>query len=205
MNDADRRTANADRQIRTDGVCTQSNSAVRGVLVSLGFWCCLLVSVLGYAAATLSVRYSENCRLMSEFTVGEAELRQLMEQVDRYEKYCDSLSRPTQDVPLMSESPQSAALDPGLSFRLDEPTSSTPAAPAELPAMVDLLNRSRLCRAALLAASAALVLFAFARLVDADGGDRRRPHRRPFLRGPIRRRLQRVGARYQRGSGPPSS
>lgn len=202
MTDTDGRI---DRQRTERGSSSDSStsSMARGVLISLSFWGCLLLSGLGFAASTLSVRCAENHRLLVRFTAGEAEQRQLMEQVGRYEQYCESLARSSGNVRPMGEATRSMPLESSLTFQLDKPArKQVPArATPELPPLIDSLSRSMSARWGLLAASVVVLVFAFVMLIESDGSRQRRPQRELLLRGPVSRRLRRIGSRYRSASG----
>jgi hypothetical protein len=62
------------------------------VLRSLAFWLCLLLAAGGYGLATLAPSYVRNQQLNAEYAAADAELRRLITQVDRYERYCRRLT-----------------------------------------------------------------------------------------------------------------
>jgi hypothetical protein len=63
-----------------------------GLMASLAFWLCLLLAAGGYALATLAPSYVRNQQLRAESAAADAELRRLVAQVDRYERYCGRLT-----------------------------------------------------------------------------------------------------------------
>jgi hypothetical protein len=131
------------------------------VLTSVGFWVCLLVAAIGYAAATLSSSYVEHQRLAARLAVADAEVRQLAEQVGRYERYCEQLTRPTKPAHSTEGATHAMSLDGALQFRLDD--AGTPEAPiqtasAVLPVILAINGSSGVRRLVMLMAAVLLVL-----------------------------------------------
>lgn len=177
-----------------------TGSVVRGMLISLAFWCCLFLSVIGYAAATLSVRAAENHRLFERYAAGESDVRQLSEQVQRYQQYVMHLERRGGDGDSTDVASQSIAVDSALQFQLDDSTSQSDAAVGIRPLVepVRWLSESPVARSGLIVGSTMLLLFAFVIFVESRRPRSLNQPRHPNSQGPFVRRLRKFGHRYRR-------
>jgi hypothetical protein len=86
------RVQSSDETRVLDAEAALARSAPPGVVRSLAFWTCLLLAAGGYGLATLAPSYVRNQQLRAESTAADAELRRLVAQVDRYERYCGRLT-----------------------------------------------------------------------------------------------------------------
>ncbi|MCA9111824.1 MAG: hypothetical protein KDA52_17860 [Planctomycetaceae bacterium] len=194
-------------QLRTDG--TPAVNPVRGTLISLGFWCCLLGAIAAYGLVVLSPKFVRWSQKQHEVVDNQQQLLALQEEVTFWTELTDELEknldfRNSLMTSMMSSASTSRRVIPVDAAQRYSPQMS--AAESEIPSqqqspllrVCEQVAGSPMLQTLILAGSAGVLLFSFSSLLESRPPRRRRRFRR--VRPYFVRRLSGLGSRYVSGN-----